>query len=510
MDIDARPRPAGFAAQDPILTGGGECGALLRALDWNDNPLGPPDGWPGELRTLVGVMLASAQPILIVWGPRQITLYNDGYAAMCGDRHPDALGKPFRDLWFDIWDEVEPILTRAYDGVSTRMDDIEFTMHRNGYPEEAHFAFSYTPVRDAANVVLGMFCACVETTAQVMAARRDQEDSERLRRLLEYAPGAIAVVVGPDHRFLLANKALRDMIGVEDSVGKRARDVLPDIVTQRVVDLLDSVYRTGERHVGRNVEVDIRGPRGDADRPRRWLDLVYEPVRNARGEIAGVFAQIQDVTERALAEEQQRLVNVEIAHRMKNQLAVVSAIVSQSLRGAKTIERARELISSRIGALARAQQSLIDNPFGLAQLEHVVRAAIGAHENADAPRFDIAGPGMSIAARPALSLSLILHELATNATKYGALSTPGGRVEIAWSRTPAADGGEARFALTWRESGGPPVRAPKSSGGGARLIRAGLGGARHSRVTLDYAPDGVRATIEADLDSISSDPIARL
>ncbi|MBS7458589.1 PAS domain S-box protein [Coralloluteibacterium stylophorae] len=157
----------------PFLRGGGECGAVLRALDWAANPLGPPQAWPQSLKTLVGVAMDSSQPMLIVWGPEQITLYNDGYAAMCGERHPRALGRPYVELWHDIWDEVEPILSRAYAGESTHMDDIAFVMHRNGYPEQTHFAFGYTPVQDDAGGVVGMFCACTETTQTVRAAKRE-------------------------------------------------------------------------------------------------------------------------------------------------------------------------------------------------------------------------------------------------------------------------------------------------------------------------------------------------
>jgi PAS domain-containing protein len=139
-----------------FLAGGGGTGALMRAADWSATPLGAPDGWPAALKALVGVMLGSHQPMLIVWGPEHITLYNDGYAEMCGTRHPAALGRPFEDLWHDIWEQVEPILTRAYAGEATHMSDIAFTMHRNGYPEEAHFAFGYTPVRDGDGAVAGM------------------------------------------------------------------------------------------------------------------------------------------------------------------------------------------------------------------------------------------------------------------------------------------------------------------------------------------------------------------
>jgi len=164
-----------------FLSGGGETGAHLRAMDWSTTPLGPPEGWPAPLKTLVGVALNSKQPMLIVWGPDHTTLYNDGYAAMCGARHPAALGRPFEVLWAEIWHEVEPILAAAYAGQSTHRDHSQFTMLRNGYPEETHFAVGYTPVRGEDGAVAGMFCACTEITAQVIAGRRAAEANAALR-----------------------------------------------------------------------------------------------------------------------------------------------------------------------------------------------------------------------------------------------------------------------------------------------------------------------------------------
>ncbi|WP_457089594.1 PAS domain S-box protein [Microvirga sp. P5_D2] len=163
-----------------FLDDGGEMGERIRAYDWSASPLGRPETWPQTLRTLVAVMLGSQQPMFIAWGPERIMLYNNGYAPMCGQRHPAALGKSFADVWYDILDTVGPILDKAYAGESTQMDDITYVMHRNGYPEETHFAFSYTPVRDEAGQVSGMFCACNETTQQVLAQRALARTQERL------------------------------------------------------------------------------------------------------------------------------------------------------------------------------------------------------------------------------------------------------------------------------------------------------------------------------------------
>ena len=165
-DIAAPPGAAGF------LAGGGEAGAMLRSFDWTASPLGPPEGWPQPLKTLVGVMLAANQPMFLAWGPTRTFLYNDAYAEILAAKHPAALGGDFLEVWHEIRGDLLPIVEEAYAGRPVQMDDIELLMHRRGYPEETHFAFSYTPVRDEAGAVAGFFCPCVEITEQVFAGRR--------------------------------------------------------------------------------------------------------------------------------------------------------------------------------------------------------------------------------------------------------------------------------------------------------------------------------------------------
>ena len=168
---------------DPFafLSADGAMIALMRRHDWAATPLGPSEDWPAALKTLLGVMIGSPQPMLLVWGAAQTTLYNEGYAVMLGGRHPGAIGQPFGEVWFDIWDQVEPILARAYAGEPTYMSDIQFEMRRHGYPEETHFDFSYTPVRDESGGVIGMFCVCTETTERVAAEKALRESEAAMR-----------------------------------------------------------------------------------------------------------------------------------------------------------------------------------------------------------------------------------------------------------------------------------------------------------------------------------------
>ncbi|MDO9414670.1 sensor histidine kinase [Pararhizobium sp.] len=479
-----------------MFQNGGACGRLFREFDWNLSPLGRPEQWPSELRTLVSVMLGSLQPMLIVWGPQQITLYNDGYAAMCGNRHPAAFGHPFHDLWFDIWDQVDPIISAAYAGKGTSMDDIQFTMHRKGYPEETHFAFSYTPVRDMAGEVLGMFCACVETTGEVMMRREKMTQRERLLQVFELSPGGIAMLVGPDHIFEFANEEYYSMIGNREIIGKSVADGVAEVVRQGFVDLLDTVYRTGEPYVARGIPVELnRGPAGE--KQDRFIDLAYQAMRDqSSGEITGILVQAQDVTERLAEEKHRDLLSHELGHRLKNQLAMVQAIASQTLRSARDMPTARRTLSDRIAVLSSAHDTVIQGGTGSSKVVELVQQMLALHDDPTASRFRISGPDMKIGSRSSLSMSLILHELATNAAKYGALTVPNGLVDIEWGIVgPARD----RVQLVWKEHGGPAVSKPETEGSGSRLIRAGLAGAADSRVELAYEPDGLRCTVSADL-----------
>ncbi len=166
-----------------FMFGGGEAGALIRAKDWSRTPLGPPGSWPGPLQTLVAVMLSADQPMFIAWGVDRSLLYNDRYAPMLADRHPVALGQPFLDVWAEVRDDLTPLFDQVAAGEPVQMSDITLMLDRPGRPREAHFAFSYTPVRDERGEVVGLFCPCTETTDQVLAERqrRENEESERNR-----------------------------------------------------------------------------------------------------------------------------------------------------------------------------------------------------------------------------------------------------------------------------------------------------------------------------------------
>lgn len=488
--------------RDQMTSPNPECQRLFETHDWSSTPLGPRSNWPVELHTVGNIMLGSLQPMLVVWGPSQTTLYNDGYAAMCGTRHPASFGRPFRELWYDIWDQVEPIISAAYAGQGTAMDDIEFVMHRRGYPEETHFSFSYTPIRDPWGTVLGMFCSCSEITAEVLARRAVLTQHERFQQVFELSPGGIAMLVGPDHVFDYANEAYFKIVGLgRDIISKPVADAISEVVRQGFIDRLDEVYRTGVPFVAKNLAVDLnRGPEGENQ--SRILDFVYQPMRQDHGPITGILVQAQDVTDQRAEEARQELLSHELGHRLKNQLAMVQAIATQTLRNSPDLATARKRLNERIAVLSAAHDTILHGGTGTSTIRQLVDQMLLLHDDPSRPRIVVSGPNLRIGSKPSLSLSLILHELATNALKYGALSSAAGTVDLKWRlQGPARD----TVGIVWKESGGPPVVAPETTGTGSKLIAAGLNGTLLCDVRVDFDSSGLSCSITADLEGFQKE-----
>ncbi len=142
-------------------------GARMRAHDWSTSPLGPPEAWPISLRALVRLMLEAKQAMFIAWGPDHAFLYNDTYAPIFGAKHPHALGRPFAEVWSDIWQQIKPLVDSTLSGQGSWHEDLLIPMKRHGYSEDAYFSFSYTPAYGDDGGVAGRFCAATESTQKV-------------------------------------------------------------------------------------------------------------------------------------------------------------------------------------------------------------------------------------------------------------------------------------------------------------------------------------------------------
>jgi PAS domain S-box-containing protein len=210
-------------AEFPFLLEGGAMGALMQAFDWSATSLGTAGGWPQSLKTAVSLALRARQPMFIGWGPDFISLYNDGYIAILGAKHPRALGRPMGEVWSEIWDELRPLNEAVLRGESHSFENRPFDLAGRESEGPSYFSFTYTPLLDDHGRVAGIFCAAIETTSAVRlaqeanAARAAQEallaSEERLRLATDAAEIAfwdVNVVDGT----LVWQPRLREMFGI--------------------------------------------------------------------------------------------------------------------------------------------------------------------------------------------------------------------------------------------------------------------------------------------------------
>jgi PAS domain S-box-containing protein len=243
-------------------------------------------------------------------------------------------------------------------------------------------------------------------------------------------------------------------------------------------------------------EYRVRQPDGSV----RWVMARGRLVRDAEGTAIRFPGASVDITERKQAEERQRLLMQELAHRVKNTLAVVQALSSQTLRGGGTITEMREAFTARLLALAQAHDVLMQGSWTEASMRALVDGAARMHGHGDTSRFRITGPDVMLGSKAALSFALILHELGTNAVKYGALATQAGHVAVTWQEDN--QGSETRLRFRWQEIGGPTVTPPSRQGFGSRLIERSLTQGLGASVQLAYLPEGVTLSLDAPLSAL--------
>jgi two-component sensor histidine kinase len=481
-----------------FLAGGGEMGALMRAFDWDNSQLGSPDQWPQSLRVTVRLLLNTGHPMFIWWGSDLIQFYNDAYRRTMGpERHPSALGQRGRECWAEIWHIIGPQIDYVMSGKGSTWDEDRLVpVTRHGRREDVWWTYSYGPI-DIEGGVGGVLVVCNDVTAQHLTNEALKDQSRILRQLFEQAPSFMAVLRGPNHVYELCNSAYRKLLGDRDLIGRPLREVIPEIEGQGYIDLLDEVYRSGRAHVGNRMPLLLQVEAGKPPK-QLFLDFVYAPIIEGSGEISGVFVEGVDITDHMRAEEHLRLINDELQHRVKNTLTVVSAIASQTLRGTSN-DAALKKFQDRLSAFATAHDSLTSANWAAGGVHNIVQGALAPYRSGEG-RFVISGSDIILGAKPALSLALAVHELTTNAIKYGALSNDRGHVHISWEEK--SDGGMPRFHFLWRETDGPAVVKPKSMGFGSQLIRRVLAADFGPDVEVRYEASGLICRFSAPMADI--------
>jgi PAS domain S-box-containing protein len=308
----------------------------------------------------------------------------------------------------------------------------------------------------AGNICL--LTASIDITDRKAAEAALVESQERYRTLVDNANDIVATL-DLDFRFTSVNPAVERILGYapEEIVGAPLARFVPQEQMATHGEMLQAKL---EGQDATRYEMELLGKDG-----RRFtLEVSSKLIFDAAGKPVAIHSISRDITDRKEAEARQTLLVHELQHRAKNILAVMQSIISSTLKGSRDIERAHDVVLGRLHALARAQEFVASGPSGGAPIREIIEAELSPFSS----RIVINGPVVVAGSSFAQMFAIVIHELATNATKYGSLSAPEGQVQISWS----SDAG--MFEFTWAEQGGPPVRPPTSQGFGSKLIQAAL------------------------------------
>ena len=461
------------------------------------------------------VLAASPNPYVMVDRDLVIAWANDAYLRVTMRRREDLLGRKMFDAFpSDPASESHQLLRRSFETVIRTGEQDEIALIRydianaDGSMGVRYWSATHTPFLDASGQVERILQHTVDVTelhelrqlrdeaglvkrASAVQARNLALDDQarQWRQLFEQAPGFLALLEGPDHVFRVANAAYRRLVGERDLIGRPVSEALPEVVGQGFTELLDKVSSTGEAYVGHGERVLLQDP-GDGEPTETYLNFIYQPINDESGAVTGVLVQGYDVTEEVEAGERQTLLINELNHRVKNTLAIVQGLAMQSFRQVANSEEARSVFDARLTALAGAHNLLTEQNWSSASLIETIRTSVAATAGASADRVTLSGPDMVLDPQAAVSLAMIVHELTTNAIKYGALSNADGQVSIDWDVSAAAD-----LRLVWAERGGPTVSPPASRGFGTRLVERGIASDRQSKVSMQFLPEGLRCEI---------------
>jgi two-component sensor histidine kinase len=493
-------------SEESFPPGGSEVGKLIRAIDWSATSLGPITLWPAHLKSVVSLMLPARAQIVLFWGPEFLALYNDAYAPTIGEKHPRALGRPARENWTELWDDLEPLLRRVLDtGETVFAKDRPFYIERHGYPENVYFDISYSPVRGEAGEIGGVLCIVSETTERVKAQRDLTKAQERLNQALS-ASGMVGTFdwhVQTDTFYSDAHFA--QMFSVDPAKGEKGASLAeylagihPDDV-ERITAAVNAALATGEGYIQEYRLLQ-------KDRTVRWVEARGRCLKDGDGKPSNFVGVVVDITNQKEAQERQRLLAREANHRVKNLFAVFMGIIGLSARSARTPQEMAQSLRGRLHALMQAKDLIRPGIMGTeahverTTVDEVVRTVLRPYDDgASSERIVIGGPDVSVGETAVTSVALALHETATNAAKYGALSEPNGAIRVTWEM----HGGD--FHLEWDETGGPVIVAPPhASGFGSELMERSIAGQLGGKIEYDWQRDGLKLTLTVPLDRLKN------
>ena len=423
----------------------------------------------------------------------RVTNWNEGATRILGWTLREMIGQSI-ELFFTPEDRANDMAAMEMRAALTVGRGIDERWHQRKDGSVFWANGEMMALRDEAGTAIGFVKILRDRTEQKRSALALQTSEANLRTILDTVPLGILFAEAPSGRIVGGNARAETIFGrsLVGADGTRKRFAFH--ADGRPVAA--SEYPLARVLAGAaDATLEARYQRPDGTMV--WVDIVGAPVRAADGAVKGVVVAISDIDARKRAEAMQELLNGELSHRMKNLLAMVQAIARQTMRGTTDLATMREILSDRLVALGKAHDILIEGAADHTRLAAVLRGGVGVHD--DAPgRFTYSGPDVDIDGKAVMPLSLMLHELSTNAAKYGALSTSEGRVALDWSIL-SVPGRPDGLRLVWRETGGPAVTLPARKGFGSWVIERGLIDQVGGTISLDYAPSGLVCTLEAPL-----------
>ncbi len=429
-------------------------------------------------------LVADSIPGLVGYvGPDERYRFNNKtFERWLGRRRSEMLGRPIAEvLGAQAHEALRPLIDAALDGEQVTAErEIIFG---DGTARFVHIAF--VPYISPEAVPQGFFQFITDLTTARRAGTLMRESEKQLQDILDALPVVVFTKDRAGH-YLFVNRAFEASTGKPKAsvVGRTDAEIYPAETAASFAES-DAKAMAGGTISFETTEL----LQGDL----RTFHVTKVPVHSIDGVVEGVCGIVVDITERKRFEAHQRLLVDELNHRVKNTLAIVQSLAMQSL---KTVDRdLRGTFERRLCALAGAHSLLTRENWTSASLGSIVETAVSPF--GDRSRIHVSGPDLRLAPKTAVSIAMALHELATNAAKYGSLSTGDGHVEIGWNVT--GEGEAARLHFEWRERGGPSVIPPARRGFGSRMVEQGLAVELSGKVELRYEPTGVVCTIDAPL-----------
>jgi len=293
---------------------------LIADFDWQSTDLGPIDSWPQSLKTAVSLIVNSQVPIVLLWGKAGHMIYNDAYAVFAGGRHPRLLGCAVREGWPEVADFNDHVLKIGLAGGTLAFQDQELTLYRNGRPEQVWMNLDYSPVHDETGRPAGVIAIVVETTERVRASQRNAAERQRLAQMFEQGPSFMALLQGPDHRIELANPSYLKLVGGRDVLGKTVAEALPDAVAQGYLEILDEVFGSGQAFSSSGMTYGVQPVPGGVTE-NRFVDFIYQPLKDPDGQVTGIFVEGIDVTGRKQAEARLKQLNETLEKQIEDRTA---------------------------------------------------------------------------------------------------------------------------------------------------------------------------------------------